>query len=310
MKRIKFLLKLLMIIKDHLSIMINPENRWDIPYHKAFFKTSHNSYVHSIREQLNKGVRGLEYDIHDKKIQDLDDFEVFHLEKHIDSLLGVDGNPNDFLLSNWLRVLDDWSNEQNKDHAPITLFIELKDSIIDSNNEPEELYGIKKLNKIILDSINSNTLFTYKNFRDYNFKWPNVRELKGKVIIVLVSYWGGYWAANEGGFDSRLQYLNNSLESKDDLCFVSWVQEDQGDKAIYLKEKCHFWKCSLEFSTESFTHNSEFQRATRADFDRIVWGMHVKTYYNKNYENGYRCNFPATDVWGTDEYNSCFPWSI
>ena len=286
------------------------EKIWDIPYHNAFFKTSHNSYIHSIREQLNKGVRGLEYDIHDDKIQELEDFEVYHLQNHIDSLLTEEGNPNNLLLTNWLKLLDDWSAEQNKDHTPITLFIELKDSIIDSNNEPEELYGIKKLNKIIVDAFNSNTLFTFKDFRENNFNWPTVRELKGRVIIVLVSYWGGFWAASEGGFNSRLKYLNNCLEGIDDVCFVSWVQEDQGDKASYLKEKSHFWKCSLEFSTKNFSQNSESQRVTRADFDKIVWGMHIKTYYKKNYEKGYRCNFPATDVWGTEKYDSCFPWSI
>ncbi|TKJ19673.1 MAG: hypothetical protein CEE43_14560 [Promethearchaeota archaeon Loki_b32] len=286
------------------------ENICDIPYNKAFFKTSHNSYIHSIREQLNKGVRGLEYDIHDDKIQELEDFEVYHLQNHIDSLLNKDGNPNNLLLTNWLKLLDDWSAEQNKDHTPITLFIELKDSIIDSNNEPEELYGIKKLNKIIVDAFHSKTLFTFKDFRENNFDWPTVRELKGRIIIVLVSYWGGYWAASEGGFNSRLKYLNNCLEGMDDVCFVSWVQEDQGDKASYLKDKSHFWKCSLEFSTKNFSQNSESQRVTRADFDKIVWGMHIKTYYKKNYEKGYRCNFPATDVWGTEKYDSCFPWSI
>jgi len=290
--------------------MISNEKIWDIPYNRAFFKTSHNSYVHSIREQLNQGVRGFEYDIHDNNIQQLEDFEVYHLENHIDSLLSENGNPDNLLFSNWLKVLDDWSREQNREYAPITLFVELKDSIIDSNNEPEEQYGIKKLNRIIIDSINPKTLFTFKDFRENDYKWSTVRELKGRILIVLVSYWGGYWAANEGGFDSRLQYLNNCLEGKDDVCFVSWVQEDEGDKSLYLREKSHFWKCSLEYSTKYFSQNSESQRVTRSDFDKIVWGMHVKTYFNKNYEKDYRCNFPATDVWGTDKYNTCFPWSI
>ncbi|MFX1572598.1 MAG: hypothetical protein ACFFB0_07610 [Promethearchaeota archaeon] len=290
--------------------MNTKERTWDVPYHKAFFKTSHNSYEHSIREQLNKGVRGLEYDLHDDKIQELGDFEVYHLQNHIDVLLNDDGNPDNLLFTNWLKVLDEWSSEQNKEHAPITLFIELKDSIIDSNNEPEELYGIKKLNEIIIDSFKSNTLFTFKDFREYNFKWPTVGELKGCILIVLVSYWGGYWAASEGGLDSRLRYLNNSLEGKDDVCFVSWVQEDKGDKISYLKEKTNFWKCNLDYSTKNFTKNNKAQRLTRVDFDKIVRGRHVKTYFNKNYDKGYRCNFPATDAWGTEKYNSCFPWSI
>jgi len=247
------------------------EEVWDVPYHKAFYKTSHNSYEHSVRAQLNNGVRGLEYDLHDDKIQELEDFEVYHLPNHIDVLFEKDGNPNDLLFSNWLKVLDDWSNEQDKDHAPITLFIELKDGIIDSNNEPEELYGIKKMNQIITDSFTPKTLFTFKDFRENNYEWPTVRELKGCVLLVLVSYWGGYWASSEDGFESRLRYLNNSLEGKDDVCFVSWVQEDQGEKSPYLKEKSHFWKCSLEYSTTSFSENNVARRLTRADYDKIVW---------------------------------------
>ncbi|MFX0105318.1 MAG: hypothetical protein ACFE75_07500 [Candidatus Hodarchaeota archaeon] len=290
--------------------MRSKEEILDITYHEAFFKTSHNSYELSIREQLDKGVRGLEYDIHDDKIQELEDFEVYHLPNNIDVLLGKDGNPEDYLFSNWLRVLKDWSNDQKKEHAPITLFVELKDNIIDSNNEPDELYGIKKLNKIITDSFDPKTLFTFKKFRENNYKWPTVKELKGCILIVLVSYWGGYWAASEGGFDSRLKYLNNCLDGRDDVCFVSWVQEDKGDKSKYLKEKTHFWKCSLDYSTKHFNQNNKTQRITRSDFDKIVWGRHVKTYFNKNYEKGYRSNFPATDAWGTEKYNTCFPWSV
>jgi hypothetical protein len=286
------------------------ENRGDVPFHEAFFKTSHNSYEHSIKEQLDKGVRGLEYDLHDDKIQELGDFEVFHLRNNIDVLLGKDGNPDDYLFSNWLRVLNDWSSEQNKEHAPITLFVELKDNIIDSNNEPDELYGIKKLNQIIVDSFESRTLFTFKDFRENDFKWPKVKELKGCILIVLVSYWGGYWAASEGGFDSRIKYLNNCIEGKDDVCFVSWVQEDKGNKTPFLKENTRFWKCELDYSTKNFNENNKSQRLTRSDFDKIVWGRHVKTYYNKNYQKGYRCNFPATDAWGNNRYDSCFPWSI
>ncbi|MFX1489044.1 MAG: hypothetical protein ACFFBI_07845 [Promethearchaeota archaeon] len=285
-------------------------NRWDVPFHEAFFKTSHNSYEHSIREQLDKGVRGLEYDIHDDRIQELGDFEVYHLKNNIDVLLGEHGNPDDYLLSNWLKLLKEWSYDQNKDHAPITLFVELKESIIDSNNEPDELYGIKRLNKIISDSFDPQTLFTFKDFRDNDFKWPTVQDLKGCILIVLVSYWGGYWAASEGGFDSRLRYLKNCLESKDDVCFVSWVQEDKGNEVPFLKKNTHFWKCSLDFSTKNYSENVNTQRLTRSDFDKIVMGRHVKTYYNKNYEKGYRCNFPATDAWGNEKYDKCFPWSV
>lgn len=285
-------------------------NKWDIPYHKAFFKTSHNSYEHSIREQLNKGVRGLEYDIHDDKIQKLDDFEVFHLQNHYDVMLNIGGNPNDYLFSNWLKIIKEWSNEQNDEHAPITLFIELKDSIVDSNNKPDELYGIKKFNKVLVESISLDKLYTYKNFRENNFQWPTVRELKGRVIIVLTSYWGGYWASSEGGFESRLRYLKNSLESKDDISFVSWIEEDHGDEVQFLKNNTYFWKCSLDYSFKEHQKIAISQKLTRVDFDKILFGRHVKTYYKKNFEAGYRCNFPVTDSWADKMYNKSFPWSI
>lgn len=290
--------------------MTQESKKRDINYNEAFFKTSHNSYEHSVREQLNCGVRGLEYDIHDDRIQEIGDFEVYHLKNNFEVLLGEDGNPEDFLFTNWLKVLNDWSHDQGKNHSPITLFVELKESLIDSNNEPSESYGIKKLNRIIVDSFEENMLFTFKNFRESNFIWPTVRDLRGKVLIVLVSYWGGYWAASEGGFHSRVRYLENCLAKKDDICFVSWVQEDKGDEVPFLKEKAHFWKCSLDYSTKNYSKSVTSQRLTRADFDKIVWGRHVKTYFKKNYDKGYRCNFPATDAWRTDRYDKCFPWSI
>ncbi|MHA2281424.1 MAG: hypothetical protein ACXAC5_11270 [Promethearchaeota archaeon] len=290
--------------------MKSKQNRWDIPYHEAFFKASHNSYEQSIKEQLDNGVRGLEYDIHDDKIQELDDFEVYHLKNHPGVLLNENGNPSNYLFSEWLQIINDWSNDQQNDHSPITLFIELKDNIVDLNNTPEELYGIIKLNMIIENSVSPRKLYAFRNFRENNYKWPIVRELKGKVIIVLTSYWGGYWASSEGGFESRLKYLKNCMSGTDDLCFVSWTQEDIGKEVLFMKEKTNFWKCNLEFSNKNYQKNIEAQRATRADYDKIVWGRHVKTYYKKNYSSGYRCNFPATDSWKSEKYDSSFPWSI
>ncbi len=286
------------------------ELRWDIPYNEAFFKTSHNSYEKSIRQQLNAGVRALEYDIHDDKIQEIGDFEVYHLKNNFDVALNIDGNPNNFLFANWLKILNKWSNEQNNEHVPITLFIELKDSIVDSNNQPDELYGIKKLNEIIINSFSPNKVYTYKDFRNDNFKWPTLRELKGRIIIVLTSYWGGYWASSEGGFESRLNYLTNCMEGKDDICFVSWIEEDRGEKSSFLKDNVHFWQCSIELSTKKYGENVKSQRLTRVDFDKIMWGRHVKTYYKKNYKAGYRTNFPVTDSWDNEKYDKSFPWSI
>ncbi|MFX0048855.1 MAG: hypothetical protein ACFE8G_11915 [Candidatus Hermodarchaeota archaeon] len=290
--------------------MTNDDLNWDVPYHQAFFKTSHNSFNISIRKQLNYGVRGLEYDIHDDKIQEVGDFEVYHLPKHVDAAINVDGNPGDLLLSSWLATLKDWSDENANEHAPITLFIELKDSIVDENNKPSELYGIKRLNKVILDVLSPNYLYSHTDFRKNKKQWPTVRELKGRIIIVLTSYWGGYWASSEGGFESRLQYLNNCIKGSDDVCFVSWIEEDKGKQKMFMKEKATFWKCSLELSTEYYEENLKLQRPTRVDYDKIRMGRHLKTYYEKNYESGFKANFLATDSWIEEKYDKVFPWSV
>ena len=214
------------------------------------------------------------------------------------------------MLSSWLTLLKDWSDDQNNEHAPITLFIELKDCIVDANNNPSELYGIKRLNKVILDTLSPKYLYSHSDFRKNEYEWPTVGELKGLVIIVLTSYWGGYWASSEGGFESRLQYLNNCLKGEDDICFVSWIEEDRGKQKLFMKEKATFWKCSIEYSTKHYEENVQLQRSTRVDFDKIHWGRHVKTYYEKNYESGFRANFFATDSWAEEKYDKAFPWSI
>jgi hypothetical protein len=39
-------------------------------------------------------------------------------------------------------------------------------------------------------------------------------------------------------------------------------------------------------------------------------GRHVKTYYDKNYESGFRANFLSTDSWAEEKYTKVFPWSV
>ncbi|KKN39892.1 hypothetical protein LCGC14_0738970 [marine sediment metagenome] len=99
------------------------------------------------------------------------------------------------------------------------------------------------------------------------------------------------------------------MKSKDDICFVSWIEQDKGEKVLFMKENTYFWKCSIEYSTKKYKENVNSQRATRVDFDKIVWGRHVKTYYNKNFKAGFRSNFPVTDYWDAEMYDKTFPWS-
>jgi len=54
----------------------------------------------------------------------------------------------------------------------------------------------------------------------------------------------------------------------------------------------------------------QLQRSTRVDFDKISWGRHMKTCYEKNDESGFKANFFATDSWHEEKYDKAFPWSI
>lgn len=234
---------------------------------------------------------------------------MYHLPNYVDVALGTDGNPNDLLFTSWLNLLKEWSDEQDREHVPITLFLELKDSIIDENNEPCELYGIKRLNKIILDSLCPDYLYRYSDFRKNGFQWSSIDDLKGKIIIVLTSYWGGYWASNEGGFESRKRYLQDAIESRNDVCFVAWIEEDKGNDTQFVKNNSTFWKCSLQYSTDHFEENIIAQRATRVDYNKIGHQKHIKTNYKQNFKSGYRANFLSTDYWYSKKYEKSFPWA-
>ena len=77
-----------------------------------------------------------------------------------------------------------------------------------------------------------------------------------------------------------------------------------------MKENARFWKCSIELSTKYYEENVKLQRPTRVDYDKIRMGRHIKTFYKKNYETGFRANFLATDSIYKEEYNKVFPWSV
>lgn len=281
-----------------------------IGYNNAYFKTSHNSYCLSVKELLNKGVRGLEFDIHDANIKEKGEFEVYHVDWHLGTKLNEGGNPSNHLLSSWLNLLIDWSDNYNNDHAPITLFLELKDNFVDENNQPSGKHGLSRLDEIINGSIPKEKLYTFSEFLKKGKKWPSIRELKGKLVLVLLSFWDGKYASNEGGLKSRYKYFKGALEGELGSCFVAWVEGDKGSMGKELKNQTCFWNCDIETSKKELDIIREREIITRVDFDKINRGRHLKTYYKKNFEAGYRCNFPSTDEFDKEAYNCVFPWFI
>lgn len=118
----------------------DPEDHDTIPlpvtglFTDANFRVTHNSYSGnlyliydnghrgSIEQQLDLGVRYLELDLLGKSGND--DFEIGHFEL----LTAIDhshGNPSSNKLSDWLKVITDWSGE-NPGHDPILVAIETK----------------------------------------------------------------------------------------------------------------------------------------------------------------------------------------
>lgn len=171
-------------------------DRGEIPYRNAVFRSSHNSYSggsrRSIEEQLNAGVRFIEFDIHAAGFADNGDFRLGHNAPGLE--VSHDGtNPKSILLSDWLRLVEQWS-ARNPTHAPITLGLDMKDNLSDVR---EAAHGnVGALNEIIVNVLGT------KLVRPSQFETkgrlgqgPTVNQLRGRILVVL-----------SGDLDSRLFY--------------------------------------------------------------------------------------------------------
>ena len=108
------------------------------PFTLSYWSATHNSYEGEERgtiiEQLNGGVRALEYDIHDNDFQRFG-YRLGHLQFG-DAVAYGNGNPTNDSLENWLDLINTWSNN-NQGHAPLILTIDLKDNLMDNRSYAE-----------------------------------------------------------------------------------------------------------------------------------------------------------------------------
>ena len=143
------------------------------------FRATHNSYSGnkydgdrgSIIQQLDLGLCYLEIDIL-CKLMGQNDFIVGHSfdEHKIDH---SHGNPSSDLLSVWLTVIKNWSN-QNPSHAPIVIAIETKNEIQDHEWDiMNTLVYVIFFGKIIKKS-------------DFNHAKTTYESVKGKIFIVSI----------------------------------------------------------------------------------------------------------------------------
>lgn len=166
-----------------------------IPFNEAHFASTHNSYCGNIDgergaiiAQLDRGIRCIELDIHN------DDFASHGYRiGHDEPGHGVyhdEGNPEDNRLSTWLQLIIDWS-DKNPRHAPVTLYLDMKDDFGSSYKEG----NLAHLNDDLLHAFGDRL---FRSDALDSSGWPTVADLRSNVIVVLT-----------GSTDNRLNYLRD-----------------------------------------------------------------------------------------------------
>lgn len=193
------LFSLLLFHSCSKELASDPDN--ESSFEDAHFAATHNSYSgssfpsshpgdkRSILEQLDHGVRSIELDVHQESFTSCG-YEVGH-DKGGDQVAHIKGNPAGNNFSEWLNLIADWS-EVHSTHAPITLYIDLKD---DWNGSSFATGNFFHLNKVLVDAFGSR-LFESAELKPTG--WPSLRDLRGRILVVL-----------SGDFNSRLNYLRD-----------------------------------------------------------------------------------------------------
>ena len=152
---------------------------WEgIAMQDVVFQSTHNSYSGeergTILEQLDAGVRGLEFDIHDNDFATAGDYQLGHSIHGSEVELGG-GNPESVLLRDWLMQIQEWSKD-HPSHAPITITLDMKDNLTD--NESHEEGGFSALQELLLDVFSTSLVPVTDTL-------PTLEELRGRVLVVL-----------------------------------------------------------------------------------------------------------------------------
>lgn len=217
----------------------DPEVELDIPYNLATAAATHNSYagafgdgdVGSITEQLDSGIRTLELDIHTDDFEDFG-YRVGHDDPGDEVALGA-GNPADETLDGWLELVASWS-DAHPTHAPITLYIDLKDEP-DSHHPSKGNFGAFN---VLLERTLGERLYTPDNFAA-DAQWPDVEEMQGQVVVVLTGDEDGQLAyRRDRGLDPAIAIndlgqvieVHQSESNSDDMWL--WTGQVQADGSI------------------------------------------------------------------------------
>jgi hypothetical protein len=153
-------------------------------YDNTLFPTTHNSYSGGARgtilEQLDMGIRAIEFDFHDDGYSHVEDYRVGHLLPRGELALGG-GNPTTPLLRDWLQAVSAWV-AANPTATPITLILDSKDNLTDNAAGDLEDFNL------LLESVFGARLFTRE--QKGAGPWPDVEVLQGRVLCVLSGHQG------------------------------------------------------------------------------------------------------------------------
>jgi hypothetical protein len=273
-------------------------------YNKSIFKTTHSSYTggarKSIHFQLDSGVRCLEFDIHCYNplltgFPVVEDFQLGH-NKPNEEVSQAEDNPHSISLSDWIDILVNWA-KKNPDHAPITLCLDIKENFVKADPD----FNLTLLNSRIHNKLNRR-LYTHHDLINRNHgsligtEWPPVKEIVGKIIVVLT-----------GDHDTKWMYWK-TIALKDQSCFIAYSYEDDGEREYspQMLSEAKFVNCHLDYWAWG---KYQFEKGKLLR----IWSFNP--YYNStgnfclptNYtQQGLICNFPATDTPYEDWYNSAF----
>jgi hypothetical protein len=158
----------------------SPECESPLRFNDARFRATHNSYSGpsglSITALLDRGVRFIEFDVHDNDFQSQGDYRIGHDSPGSEVFRG--GNPAVDYLGSWLAVVAGWSRS-HPDHAPITVALDLKDPLDDNHSYAEG--NLAALNDRLLAAFGA-WLFLPSQV---GAAWGTVDSMRGRILTVL-----------------------------------------------------------------------------------------------------------------------------
>ncbi|MEV0618250.1 hypothetical protein AB0I81_33340 [Nonomuraea sp. NPDC050404] len=174
---------MLAVIVTTLLTSGNAHATVDQPLPSAVFRATHNSYSGnldgsraSITQQLDRGIRFIELDIHDNGYTTAGDYSIGHGSPG--DLVDRAGNPASNRLRDWLDVIDDWS-ASHPAAAPIVVALDLKDDLTDNPSYAEG--NPAALNDTLTTAFGPRLL----RADAYPASPPTVDALRGRVLPVI-----------------------------------------------------------------------------------------------------------------------------